>query len=213
MLFQLARPLPCAFGPWVKRNLAQGSLRISFGKITDEADVASFVEGVQGSGIVTDLITLHTHSTFCGHAKDSLSAMVDAASRRCARDGCDRALSGEPTLRPVQAREHAHRAARAVLPGRLRRARPASRNGNLARLRARLAWQGRGQDSSARISIASTSFWARCISLMAGSSTAPARRSVGVRWASTTYGGATSICGATPQRARCRSRSCRIPTW
>lgn len=28
----------------VKRNLAQGSLRISFGEITDEADVASFVE-------------------------------------------------------------------------------------------------------------------------------------------------------------------------
>ena len=30
---------------------------------------------------MTDLITLHTHSTFCGHAKDPLSAMVDAASR------------------------------------------------------------------------------------------------------------------------------------
>ena len=30
---------------------------------------------------MTDLITLHTHSTFCGHAKDPLAAMVDAASR------------------------------------------------------------------------------------------------------------------------------------
>ena len=30
---------------------------------------------------MTDLITLHTHSTFCGHAKDPLGAMVDAASR------------------------------------------------------------------------------------------------------------------------------------
>lgn len=30
---------------------------------------------------MTDLITLHTHSTFCGHAKDPLDAMVDAASR------------------------------------------------------------------------------------------------------------------------------------
>lgn len=30
---------------------------------------------------MTDLITLHTHSSFCGHAKDSLEAMVEAASR------------------------------------------------------------------------------------------------------------------------------------
>ena len=28
---------------------------------------------------MTELVTMHTHSTFCGHAKDSLSAMVDAA--------------------------------------------------------------------------------------------------------------------------------------
>lgn len=31
-------------------------------------------------------ITMHTHSTFCGHAKDSLSAMVDAAWEAGVRD-------------------------------------------------------------------------------------------------------------------------------
>lgn len=29
---------------------------------------------------MTDLVTLHTHSTFCGHALDDLSAMTDAAA-------------------------------------------------------------------------------------------------------------------------------------
>ena len=30
---------------------------------------------------MTDLVTMHTHSTFCGHAKDPLSAVVDAAAQ------------------------------------------------------------------------------------------------------------------------------------
>ena len=78
----------------VERNLAQGELRVSIGVENTQADIDAFFRSVQGGDCMTELITMHTHSTFCNHAKRS-ARRHGAGGGRCGHCpyGGDGALS------------------------------------------------------------------------------------------------------------------------
>ena len=130
---------------------------------------------------MTALITMHTHSAFCGHAKDPLSAMVDAAEREGVRamaatehypipDDFDPTGHSSMPARRLEAVLRRRDRERAGIPA-WSFCSAASSIGSAPTRRA--IWPQ-------RTSIASTSCSGRFISSTAGSSTAPAKTH---RWA------------------------------